>query len=609
MLIGSREHSFYVGVQGKLSNSNANAINDTDIWALPDLVDFKQSLDAKQGFHGPTGLQPRLLDPSVALVSPNEALSRSNSTKNVKAETDHDIDCFPPGARLPDANIDDCNFIINSIILTMKDPFQERTWGYTATVDIDLSLPQFQWLFKDCFMRVKNIDEEQVDTFSPVDVAEVAQSILQKCVVDTKARLGGNADVGGLEFPLSFYVVVSGTARSSGDSLGNGILLSLPSRRSRTLESRASLISPEGNPLSMITTEELKASQTYPIDCFDPSRTPRLKNAVASDCKIIINEMILRLPNPMAEQTFGYTDAEDVNLAETENAKWIHGQCVVYIRNLDGPFGRDRFRFVDVAYAAHRVTERCVEGAKYAIGGISDVGTVKDKFYVGVAGMDPVDLGNGTLLGLIQGTELWSPSHVIPPSPSRNRTGSTPNYGDSSTESVDLNKRSSNITRLITGSKEYTPRVRCIKSGMPAARKIEIRDCTDAAVLLLSDPKVFIPQTFTTEPTGGIEMPFVPHIESCYLMMDTRLDLSVSASITLLKMVYWASEIMLTCISGREQGYGGIAKLDEDKGIFVSVTGVDPTGMRSELASLSDEDTSAISLETTPSQMVDLRQC
>ena len=611
MRIGSREQSFYVNLKGQLSDNNVDVINETDILALPDFEVTKQIVDAKQRFHNPTELQPRSLNASVAFVSSNEALSRSSSSGNVKAETEHEIDCFPRDARLPNANIDDCKFIIDYIILAMKDPFQARTWGFTDAADINLSLPQYRWIFKDCIMRVRNLDDTEVDTFSPVDVAKVAQGIVQKCIVDTKERLGGNADVGQLEFPRRFYVVVSGTARISGESLGNGSLLSLPLDGSPTVESRASSVSPKEDPLSLISTEELEAGNTYPVSCFDPSKRPRLKDAVASDCKFIMNEIILRLPNPMTVQSFGWTDAEDINLANKENGQWIYGQCVVFIKSFDGMVGRDRFRFVDVAVTAHRIIEHCIEEAKYAIGGISDIGTIADKFYVGVAGMAPSDLGNGTLLELISGTELLSPSRKMLGWSSRNSTVSTPSYDEGSTGSIDLIKRSSNTTQLVTASKEFAPPVRCINAGMPAARKIEIRDCTNVAVLLLSDSQVLVPQFFTTEPTGGIKMPFLNHNESCYFLMDTSLDLSVSTSITLLKMVYWASEIMLKCISGRAQGFGGVATLDRDREIFVSVTGVDPTAnvvVRSELANLSDEGTSAMDLKDTSLQVVESRQ-
>lgn len=610
MQIGSREHSFYVSVEGHLPDSNVNAVNKTDILAIPDSKVTKQTPDAKKGTQSPIDLHPRKLNSSVASISSSEALSRSNSSGNVKAETDHDIDCFPRGSRLPNANIDDCQFIIDSIILAMKDPFQERTWGFTDTADINLSLPQYKWIFKDCLMRIKNLDDTEVDTFSPVDVAEVAQGIVKKCIVDTKERLGGNADVGQLEFPRRFYVVVSGTARVSKEYLGNGTLLSLPLGGSPIVESRISSISPKEDPLSMVSTEGLEAGTMYPVNCFDPFRKPRLKTAVASDCNFIMNEIILRLPNPMTVQTFGWTDAEDINLAEKGNSQWIYGQCMVFIKSFDGRVGRDRFRFVDVVVAGHRIIEHCIEEVKYAIGGISDVGTVKDKFYVGVAGMDPSDLNNGTLLELTSSTESSSPSRTMLRLPSKNSAVLIPSDDENSTESIDLTKRSSNVTQLVTANKVYIPPVKCINAGTPAARKIEIRDCTNVAILLLSDPQVLVPKSFTTEPIGGIEMPFLSHNESCYLMMDTSLDLSVSASITLLKMVYWASEIMLTCISGRAQGFGGVATLDSDREIFVSVTGVDPrdSTVRNELAKLSNEGTSALDLKDNPLQVVESGQ-
>lgn len=603
MPIGRPEQSFFVSVQGLLPGSNVVAINDTDIPSLPGFEVSKPTLDAKPATHGPTGLRPR------TLVSLNQALSPSNSTGNLKVQTDDDIDCFPIGSRLPDAHADDCKLIINYIILGMKDPFREQTWGYTDTVDIDLSLPEARWVFKDCYIRVKNIDERQVDRFRPVDVAEVAQSILQKCVVDTKQRLGGNADIGRLPFPRKFYVVVSGTAKRSGESLGNDTINSLPSGGSRTLDSRASLISPEDNSLPEILPEEgLIAGKRYPVNCFDPASVHILKRVIVSDCNFIINDIILRLPNPMKEQTFGYTDAVDINLSEGEYNHWIYGQCAVFIRNIErDTTRRDRFRFLDVAYTALRIVGECVEGAKYALGGVADVGRMEDNFYVGVSGIDHDDPGNGRILELASGTEASSPSSAILVSPPGNRTEATP-YNFSDTESADLVKRSSNISKLLQASNEFAPSVRCFGSGMPAAQKVDLQDCTEAAMVLLSDPKILVPQLFTTEPTGGIEMPFVKHKKSCYLMMDTGLELSVSDSMPLLKMVYWALEIMLTCISGREQGFGGVSKLDKDKGIFVSVTGVNPIVVRNRLASLSDESTSAIVLENTSLQIVDLGQ-
>lgn len=599
VLIGPREDSVNVGLQGYLADTFSNAIDDTENLAPANDIVSKQTLDAEQNIHHSIGLQPRTSNLNETLGSTNDQLTPPNIAGNLIAKIDHDIDCFPPGSRLPGANVDDCKFVINSIILGMKDPFRAQTWGYTDTVEINLSLPEYRWKFKDCYIRVRNIDESQVDRFRPVDVAELAQTIVQKCVAETKDALGGNADIGQLGVPLSFYVVVSGLPSRSGESFGNDTMLSRPSDWPRPLESRAFLSSPEGDPLPIVLTEGLKAGDRYPVHCLDPDPTHLLEPAIPSDCDFIVNEIILRLPNPMVEQTFGYTDDVDINLSEKENNQYIYGQCIVFIRDVDKAPGRDRFRFLDVAYTAHRIIEQCVEGSKYAIGGVADVGTTENHFYVGVGGLVPTYLENGTNLELAPSTEVSSPSSAIPASLPRKRT-SFYNYRD--TRSVDFGKRSSNDTKLVQASSGFAPSVRCIKNGMPAAQKISLQDCTNAAMVLLSDPLIFTPQIFTTEATGGIKMPFVQQNTSCYLMMDTSLVLSVSESITLLKMVYWALEIMLKCISGREQGFGGVSKLDKDKGIFVSVTGKDPRDVGNELTSLSNESTSAMELENTALQ-------
>lgn len=592
MPIGSPENLYYVGLQGYPTDTSSNAIDNTGIQVPASDDVSRRTLDAEQSIHHSLGLEPRKSNSSETLGSPNEQLSQSNIAGNLDSDIDHDIDCFPPESHLPNANADDCNFVINFIILGMKDPFRAQTWGFNDAVEINLSLPEYRWNFKDCLIRVKNIDESQVDSFRPVDVAELAQTIVQKCVVETKKSLGGNADIGRLAVPLSFYVVVSGTQRRNGEKLGNDTILSLPSGGPRTLESRASLDSPEENPLPIALTERVNVGDRYPVICFDPTLIDRRKPAIASDCRFIVNEMILRLPNPMIEQTFGYTDDVDINLSEKENSQFIYGTCVVFIRSVDKTASPDRFRFLDVAYTALRIVEQCVEGSKYAIGGFAGIGTTDGDFYVGVGGIGPIYLANGTNLDLASGAGISSPSNTIPVSSSRNRTGSTSSYSYSGTMSVDLGKRSSNTTKFVQASSGFAPSVRCIRSGMPAARKIDIQDCTDAAMVLLSDPMILNPQVFTTEPTGGIKMPFLQHSKSCYLMMDTSLDMSVSESITLLKMVYWASEIVLKCVYGREQGFGGVSKLDKDRGIFVSVTGVNPTTVGNGLANLSDESTS-----------------
>lgn len=381
---------------------DVNGINDPDISALPALEVSKRTLDASVAIRGVTGPQRRRSDSNLALISLNQALPSSNSVGKPKPVKDHEVNCFPRGSDLADAVAKDCHIIINNIILGMDDPFRTRTWGFNDDVEINLSLPEYQWTFQGCYIRVNNIDETKVDEFRPIEVAEMAQNIIRKCVVEAKEPLGGNADIGHLRFPFSFYVAVAGTWTKNGHGLGKSTVLSLPSDRPHTIESRASVNLLLEHDLSSAVTERLEAGETYPVRCFDPSFVHRLKPTVAADCAIIINDIIPRLPDPMLERSFGYTDAEDVNLSKNENDRWVFGQCVVLIRNIDKT-SRDVFRYVDIANTAQRIVGKCVEGSKYVLGGTADIGTIEDNFFVvlgGVTGVRQVESGNGTILVL-----------------------------------------------------------------------------------------------------------------------------------------------------------------------------------------------------------------
>ena len=237
MPIGSSGNNFFVGLQGTLPNPHhIKAINDANVETSSGFDLSQRTTKAKEAFRGTTTLQPRILNPSGGLVSLNEALSSSNATRNREGTMNHEINCYPPGSRLPNANADDCQFVINFIILGLKDPLRVQTWGYTDAVDINLSLPESTWAFKGCAIRVRNMDERQVDRFRPLDVADMAQRIVQQCVTQRKEPLGGDGDIGRLDVPRNFYVVVSGTNMIRRESLGNDSTLALPSGRPRSPE-------------------------------------------------------------------------------------------------------------------------------------------------------------------------------------------------------------------------------------------------------------------------------------------------------------------------------------------------------------------------------------
>ena len=584
--IGSREASYHVVLQGNLPDVEFNTISDADEFVLPKSQDSNQTRSNKRARNSPAAFQSLKLDPSV-----NETLSLSMSTGNLSVNVEHDFHCFPRGSSLPAANEDDCRWIIDNIILGMKDPFREQTWGYTDAEENNVSLQRYNWIFNNCRITVRNLDQQQVDTFRPVDVAEVAQRVVQTCVAQTKEPLGGTCDIGRLELRESFFVLVSGTIPGRGTP-SNNTFLSLPSSGLRALESRASLNSPRENVLPIILTEGLNEShQAY---CFDRSMSPPLEPASGSDCDFIINNIILSLPNPMLEQTFGYTDDVDVDLCIDGNGRWIYQHCKVLITNRAKTTGR--FRFIDVAYTAHRIMEQCIEGSKYGLGGTAKVGALDSRFFVGVGGIDQMDVGNGT-------RDLGFP--ITAPSSSDVVSGSPSRYG---TDPADFAKRSSEIIEDSQASNELAPPVRCITPGMPAARQINIQDCVNAAKLLLGDPNILVRQIFTTESTGGIRMPFVQNYNGCFLMVDTSLELSVSEAFTMLKVVYWASAIMQKCVSGTKQGFGGVSQMDENRGIFVGVTGVSPSIVGDDLAGLSNQSLSAIRLKNTTTQVADLGQ-
>ena len=586
--IGSPETSYHVVLQGGLPDVEGNTISDADTLALANPQDSNQILSKKSAMNSPTRFQPLTLDPSVLL---SETLSLSNSTGNLRVNVEYEPDCFPRGSPLAAVNGEDCTWIINHIILGMKDPFREQTWGYTDAAENNVSLQRYQWILKGCKISVRNLDQQQVDSFRPVDVAEVAQRLVQTCVTPMKEPIGGTCDIGRLEIPKTFYVLVSGTILGLGTP-SNNTILSLPSNGNRALESRASLKSPREKVLPIIATEGL--NESHQAHCFDPSLSPPLEPASASDCNFIINNIILGLPNPMLEQTFGYTDDVDINLSIDGKGQWIHQNCRVLITNRPKTSGR--FRFVDVALTAQRIMEQCIEGSKYGLGGTAKVGAPDSRFFVGV-GAGQMDIGNE-----ITGDSGFP---ITTPSSSDILSGSTSTYG---TDPADFAKRSSKTIEGSQASNEIAPNVRCITPGMPAARQIDIQDCVDAAKLLLRDPNILARQMFTTESTGGIRMPFVQHYNSCFLMVDTTLELSVSEVFTLLKVVYWASAIMQKCVSGKGQGFGGLSRMDNDRGIFVSVTGVNPSFVGDALAGLSNQSLSAIRLENTTKQIVDLGQ-
>lgn len=263
--IGSPKNSFYVGVMGLQDSDAANESNDSllsnldlsgrDIQrsllrttvssvedhdangspvSLPPSVSMgRRASDPQHGSSLSTDTQS--LVPEGTLSTSKLVLPSTNLSGSVKAPPSYPVRCFNPySVRIPPAALEDCQFVINHIILGYPNPMSPQTFGYITSADIDLSLPQNQrWIFAHCAIFVRNTNKARIDTFRMVDVAYTAHNIMTKCVGGVKYPVGGFADIGTVAD--NFYVGVGGIVTtdatntptpqysSSVDLVGDGI--------------------------------------------------------------------------------------------------------------------------------------------------------------------------------------------------------------------------------------------------------------------------------------------------------------------------------------------------------------------------------------------------
>ena len=165
-------------------------------------------------------LIPALAPPRSSSSASHGSMSQLNTTVN------YPIQCFHPmGVALRAANPEDCNTIIEMIILRYPEPFAELIWGYTDEQDINLALEQNRkWILGECTIFVRSPNLSSVDRFRIVDVAARAKDLIKECVVGTKDGYGGFSDIGHLPYVESFFVAVGGRD----DSPPNSMVLSPP---------------------------------------------------------------------------------------------------------------------------------------------------------------------------------------------------------------------------------------------------------------------------------------------------------------------------------------------------------------------------------------------
>lgn len=375
-------------------------------------------------------------------------VSQINLTNSVQDYPVYPTTCFPPpsrGRHVPQPDlmnvISDCSWIINEILLQQDGIlFQDLLFNYKSFKDQSGKWYLSRWHRDRCVINVACVEKHQEQTLQLFNVVLAANKILKECIQDQQILAGGTTAIGSPS--NAFYVGVLGLQDSDAASQSNISLFSdldlserdiqrsllrttsnsessigdyevndstISPAPSVSVEKRASVAphssSPSTGRQSMVPEGALSTSNlvlastnlsgsieappSYPVTCFNPYSI-QLKPAAVEDCQFVINQIILRYPNPMFLQTFGYTASADIDLSLPRNQKWIFGQCAIFVKNTDMT-RTDTFRMVDVAYTAHEIMTKCVVGVKYPVGGTADVGSTADNFYVAVGGVRVTD--------------------------------------------------------------------------------------------------------------------------------------------------------------------------------------------------------------------------
>ncbi|MCJ1457809.1 hypothetical protein MMC28_008178 [Mycoblastus sanguinarius] len=293
----------------------------------------------------------------------------------------------------------DCFYIINEVLLRRDDLLAESGFDYNAFRDQKGGREFSQWRHGWCVINVSSTEANEKTNLQLFNVVLAANKVLQECVMKPKIYQGGTVPIGVPE--QHFFVGVLGHREGIADHPSSiaSPNVSIAKRSSSQQRGSPPLTETLGPPpgeslnrssgillLPLNRSNSISTPPAYPVDCFNHI-SRKMEPASAESCQIIIDQIILKYSNPMAPQTFGYTDSADIDLSLPENSNWEYGQCVIYVANFDET-RVDTFRMVDVAYTAHRIMQQCVVETKYPFGGTADVGTVEDNFYVGLGGVD-----------------------------------------------------------------------------------------------------------------------------------------------------------------------------------------------------------------------------
>ena len=209
------------------------------------------------------------------------------------------------------------------------------------------------------------------------------------------------------------------------------------------------------------------------MTCFQPGQF-NIPVANVDHCEFIINEVILRLPNPMQKQTWGFNDDSNFNLERQEYDQWPYKQCVISVSSIDHT-AQGYFSPADVALISLNIIQKCVNNTKYPLGGTISIDTLEKGFYVVVGGKD------------LSRSAATATERSLPPGLNQRGTA------DHAATPLFLEKQDGNITDIL-GSEIAPVPVNCIEPGDPADRgPLDVNNCIVVAREVLAEPNTFIP--------------------------------------------------------------------------------------------------------------------
>ena len=379
---------------------------------------------------------------SQSLAATNDAfpgaISQINLTGLVEAYPVYPTRCAPSqGSHQQRFNVtkilSDCSRIINEVLLPREDLlFQALAFDASTFRDRFGRRYLSRWFNGRCFIYVTTTKPGQVGYLQLFNVVLAANKVLKECIGDQGNPRGGTTHIGSVhrgffvgvgstngdaanEFNISLLSdhelpgqnVYSSLSRvkanietSAGDSDVHNLTVSVQPKGSKqrrasgpqhgsSLGTGTQSVVPEAalgisSPNLPSKNVSVQTPPSYPVECLNPYSV-QIRHADGDDCRVIIDHIILRYPDPMRVQSFGYGASADIDLSLPQNEKWMFGSCAIFVRNRDRT-RTDKFRMVDVAATAEQIISECIDEVKRPVGGVADIGMVQYNFFVGVGG-------------------------------------------------------------------------------------------------------------------------------------------------------------------------------------------------------------------------------